>query len=231
MDLVNLHKYLLEECKGGATRLFAAISSEQTVESGHLTLLNCVRLPETNFSSLLRSLDGISFPPACWLHHTACCQQICWGYACFHCSCCWQRCWTGLVPILRNTAFHLDIDSLTTFLGVQPSGQFLTHQVVHVSNLCLQFRDKDIMWDSIQCFAQVQMGDVCGSSLVHCGLAPLRLTNLSGTIYLWGSYVVWRQSPPYSPCALTSFPRGSVTWFCQSLRWDRPVVPASYFPL
>lgn len=35
MDLVNLHKYLLEECKEGATRLFAAISSEWTMESGH----------------------------------------------------------------------------------------------------------------------------------------------------------------------------------------------------
>lgn len=31
----KFHKYLLEECKGGATRLFSAISSEWTVESGH----------------------------------------------------------------------------------------------------------------------------------------------------------------------------------------------------
>lgn len=32
---VNLCNYLLEECKEGATRLFAAISSEWTMEGGH----------------------------------------------------------------------------------------------------------------------------------------------------------------------------------------------------
>lgn len=31
----KFHKYLLEECKEGAARLFAAISSERTLESGH----------------------------------------------------------------------------------------------------------------------------------------------------------------------------------------------------
>lgn len=35
MDLISLHKDLLEERKEGATRLFTAISSEWTVESGH----------------------------------------------------------------------------------------------------------------------------------------------------------------------------------------------------
>lgn len=35
MDPVNLCKYLLEEGKEGATRLFAAISSEWTVKGGH----------------------------------------------------------------------------------------------------------------------------------------------------------------------------------------------------
>lgn len=35
MDCVNLHKYLLEKCKEGAMGLFAAISSEWTMESGH----------------------------------------------------------------------------------------------------------------------------------------------------------------------------------------------------
>lgn len=35
IDLVNLHKYLLEECKEGATGLFTAIGSERTMESGH----------------------------------------------------------------------------------------------------------------------------------------------------------------------------------------------------
>lgn len=34
MDLVNLPKYLLEECKEGATGVFAAISSEWAMDSG-----------------------------------------------------------------------------------------------------------------------------------------------------------------------------------------------------
>lgn len=77
MDLVNLPKYLLEECKEGATGPFAAISSEWTMESGHklkyrrlhldirrnfFTMKvgkDCNRLPkgvvESPFSELLRA--------------------------------------------------------------------------------------------------------------------------------------------------------------------------------
>ena len=35
MDLVNMHKYLIEGCKEGAARLFSVISSEWTTDSGH----------------------------------------------------------------------------------------------------------------------------------------------------------------------------------------------------
>lgn len=35
MDLVNMNKYLIKGCKGGAARLFSVISSEWTTGSGH----------------------------------------------------------------------------------------------------------------------------------------------------------------------------------------------------
>ena len=33
--------------------------------------------------------------------------------------------------------------------------------------MSLQFRDKDVVWDSVKCFAQVQVDDVSCSSLIH----------------------------------------------------------------
>lgn len=42
---------------------------------------------------------------------------------------------------------HLDIKLLTTALWMWPSSQFLFQ--VHASSPCLQFRDKDILWDSV----------------------------------------------------------------------------------
>ena len=55
------------------------------------------------------------------------------------------------------TDLHLDIELLTATLWVRPLTQFLIHWVVHALNLCLsQFRDEDVMQDSVKCFAQVQ---------------------------------------------------------------------------
>ncbi|CAM9935932.1 unnamed protein product, partial [Bubo scandiacus] len=36
-----------------------------------------------------------------------------------------------------------------------------------IKSMSLQFRDKDVMQDSIKCFAQVQVDDISCSSLIH----------------------------------------------------------------
>ena len=39
--------------------------------------------------------------------------------------------------------------------------------------MSLQFRDRHVMWDSVKCFAQVQVDDVSFSSLIHQCCNPL----------------------------------------------------------
>ena len=39
--------------------------------------------------------------------------------------------------------------------------------------MSLQFRDKDVMWDNVKCFAQVPVDDVSCSSLIHQCCNPI----------------------------------------------------------
>ena len=39
--------------------------------------------------------------------------------------------------------------------------------------MSLQFRDKDVMQDSVKCFAQIQVDDVSCSSLIHHHCKPV----------------------------------------------------------
>ncbi|PKU36589.1 hypothetical protein llap_13111 [Limosa lapponica baueri] len=72
---------------------------------------------------------------------------------------------------LRNTTHHwsplghqaIDRNSLSATIHpipYPPSGP-------SVKSMSLQFRDKDIMWDRVKCFAQVQVDDTSCSSLIH----------------------------------------------------------------
>ena len=67
------------------------------------------------------------------------------------------------------TGFHLDIEPFITTFWVQPSSQFLIFCVIYpsIKSMSLQFKDKDFMWDSVTCSAQVQVDDVCCCSLIH----------------------------------------------------------------
>jgi len=39
--------------------------------------------------------------------------------------------------------------------------------------MSLQFRDRDVVWDSVTCFAQVQVDNVICSSLTHQRCNPI----------------------------------------------------------
>jgi len=45
--------------------------------------------------------------------------------------------------------------------------------VGHPPNPCLQYRGKDVVWDSVECFAQVQVDDIICSSLTHQRCSPV----------------------------------------------------------
>lgn len=77
----------------------------------------------------------------------------------------------GQTPLIA--VFHLDIeltDHNTLSVTIRPVPYPLRGPCV--KSVSLQFRDRD-MQHSIQCFAQVQVGNTCGSSLIHRCLATL----------------------------------------------------------
>lgn len=63
--------------------------------------------------------------------------------------------------------FHLDIETLTATLSVTIQTTPYPLSGPSFRSPSLQFRDKDIMGDSIKCFAQVQVDDVNCSSPIH----------------------------------------------------------------
>lgn len=68
--------------------------------------------------------------------------------------------WFSCIFNVRSKTKH-DTVLLTTILWVWSSRQFLIHQVVHPSSMSLKFRDRDIVLDSVRCFAQIQVDDIC----------------------------------------------------------------------
>lgn len=49
--------------------------------------------------------------------------------------------------------------------GLQPVLYSLSGQ--SIKSMCFHFQNMDVMWDSVKCFAQVQIDDVSSSSLIH----------------------------------------------------------------
>lgn len=105
---------------------------------------------------------------------------------------------------LRNTShhwLHLDIEPLTIHWA-QSSSQFLIHIVVP-----LQFRDKDVLQDSVKCFAQVQINDISFISLTQwCCYSTVESTKFGRyDLPLVKLCHTCHQSPPYFPRALAQF--------------------------
>lgn len=100
-------------------------------------------------------LDGILSFLVCWVYHTAwCCQQTCRGCSWFHFMSprrVFNSSGTSAYPYrtLLIIGLHLDIKLLTTTLWMWPSSQSLFPLEVHPSNPCLQFRAKEVLWDSV----------------------------------------------------------------------------------
>lgn len=73
------------------------------------------------------------------------------------------------------TALHLDIELLTANFWVWPANQFLIHQLMHPSNPChSSLESKDVMWDSVKCFAQVHVDDISCFSLIYQPCNPVK---------------------------------------------------------
>ncbi|GAB0205260.1 hypothetical protein GRJ2_002991600 [Grus japonensis] len=73
--------------------------------------------------------------------------------------------------LLRNATCHWSplgyqaVDGNSLSATIQPFPYPLSG--LSIKSMSLQFRDKDVMRDSVKCLAQVQVDDVCHSSLIH----------------------------------------------------------------
>ena len=87
----------------------------------------------------------------------------------------------------------------TTLWG--PSSRFLIQQVIHLSNTTALFRDKDVLWDSAKCFAEIQIDDVCCSTLINQACNPSqKVTTLAGHMCMPSVKSCWLPPlPPYFP--------------------------------
>ena len=115
------------------------------------------------------------FPLACWSHHTAWCHwQTFWQCIQSHCRCCWRRCWTTPVPALRShwsPPGHWVVDRKSLSMTILPVPYLPSG--LSIQSMSLQFRDKDVVRDSVKCFAQVQVDDDSYSSLIHQCCNPI----------------------------------------------------------
>lgn len=72
-------------------------------------------------------------------------------------------------PLHSLTALKIVLggQGLDTVIQMWSSNQFIIHQIVQPSHPCLQFRNKEMMWDHVKGLTQVQVGDISHSSFVH----------------------------------------------------------------
>lgn len=63
------------------------------------------------------------------------------------------------------TALHLDTELLNITLWMQPSRQFFIHHGPPIKSFSLQFGEKDVGRDHVECPTEVQMNDIRSPSL------------------------------------------------------------------
>jgi len=109
-------------------------------------------------------------PQACQLHHLAWyCLQACWECTGSHCVDTKQYWFQYGLP--RDTTYHWSpsghwaVDHCFVAVTIQPIPYLLNSPPIKC--ISHQFREKDVVGDCVTGLTEVQIDDICSSSLVH----------------------------------------------------------------
>ena len=87
--------------------------------------------------------------------------------------------------------------------------------------ICLQFRDKDVVWYHVKSLADIQVDDISCLPFVHWCCHSIN-EDWSGMICPWWNHAGCLRPLAHPSCALTSLPGGSVPWSFQAQGWGSP---------